>query len=357
MTSLVGLTLFSLTCLSGCVNTPETLDMDIPSYPTPDSNPPTMTFPGDDVGVMEELDMGPEADQNPLEDMTSEEDMGPNPDMNVDPMCQLPEEGQCSGDLLEKCVNDVLVTTDCAQQEQRCVSDLDGARCEDEPIEVDLCEGNYCDNRGYCDEGLCICDPGYTGAECETCDSGWQRNEFGNCEPLLSIFGTQGNDELVGSAAGEIIRGREGDDTIRGAGGDDYINGNAGNDFVNGNQGRDDVKGGSGDDELHGGADDDTVHGGAGHDYLDGDLGNDRLIGGDGDDQLFGGEGDDHYTLDGLGDDWIEDEEGTNTARCAEGIKIDQEAVENGNVVLHFNTGGTVSYPPGAISQIGGCTR
>ena len=82
---------------------------------------------------------------------------------------------------------------------------------------------------------------------------------------------------IVGSAAGEVIRGtsgsdvicaRGGNDTVFGGGGHDLVLGGYGNDRAYAGPGRDYVAGGAGPDVLRGGADDDELFGGAGADTL-----------------------------------------------------------------------------------------
>ena len=60
--------------------------------------------------------------------------------------------------------------------------------------------------------------------------------------------GGDGDDILVGTDAGEVIKGRVGDDIIQGGGGEDELWGNDGNDVLDGRTGRDWLKGGNGAD-------------------------------------------------------------------------------------------------------------
>ncbi len=65
------------------------------------------------------------------------------------------------------------------------------------------------------------------------------------------VCGTDGNDTLVGTAAGEVICGLGGDDYIDGgAGGFDSLWGGAGNDTLVESPGFDSLYGGAGDDTL-----------------------------------------------------------------------------------------------------------
>jgi hypothetical protein len=98
------------------------------------------------------------------------------------------------------------------------------------------------------------------------------------CGPISSyarvVYGTAGNDQLVGGNQRQIIMGLGGNDTLRG--------GNAGDCLV----------GGDGDDKLYGGNAKDVLLGGDGDDLLDGGNGKDTLDGGAGTvDTCFGGNG------------------------------------------------------------------
>ncbi|PSH64259.1 hypothetical protein CU102_22300 [Phyllobacterium brassicacearum] len=142
------------------------------------------------------------------------------------------------------------------------------------------------------------------------------------------IDGTEGDDDLVGTAD---------EDTINGLGGDDFLDGGAGSDSLYGGDGDDWLTGGRNNDEdrdlLDGGDGDDTLiagygmlQGGAGNDTLisgqtaltggylpsnsqgsdlSGDDGNDLLIGTAVNDVLVGGTGDD-ILLGGIGYDKLE---------------------------------------------------
>jgi uncharacterized repeat protein (TIGR01451 family) len=104
----------------------------------------------------------------------------------------------------------------------------------------------------------------------------------------IPIFGTSGNDNLVGTFDPDIIYGLTGNDTIGGIGKSDTIYGNQDDDFINGNQSNDLIIGGKGNDLLLGGK---------GNDRIYGDLGNDTLIGGLGQDILVGGPDADTFVL------------------------------------------------------------
>lgn len=112
-------------------------------------------------------------------------------------------------------------------------------------------------------------------------------------DPYSSRTGTDGDDDLLGSSAGEFIQGLGGNDIIRGLGRNDHLHGNSGRDQLFGGTGDDRLLGGTGADQLFGGADDDTLSGGRGDDLLWGGDGVDLLHGGRGADSLSGGKADD----------------------------------------------------------------
>lgn len=81
--------------------------------------------------------------------------------------------------------------------------------------------------------------------------------------------------------------------TIFGSTGDDLIVGSGAKDRIYGGTGSDSIFGGFARDIVYGEEGDDTLDGGAGHDYLSGGDGGDRLVGGLGQDRLFGDAGND----------------------------------------------------------------
>lgn len=118
----------------------------------------------------------------------------------------------------------------------------------------------------------------------------------------IRLHGGRDDDELIGTAGDDVIRGRNGDDALYGFDGADrliggrgfdVIEGGAGNDRLNGGRGEDRMFGGDGNDRLNGGRDNDEMHGGAGRDIVNGGNGNDLLFGNFGNDRLKGGRGDD----------------------------------------------------------------
>ncbi|MCX7568018.1 calcium-binding protein [Sulfitobacter sp. F26169L] len=147
-----------------------------------------------------------------------------------------------------------------------------------------------------------------------------------------TLSGTAGDDRLVSTDDGEILRGLDGNDTLIGNGGDDVlyggetdqdrrdvifggdgddtIDGGHGNDQLRGDAGDDVISGGFGGDTVIGGDGNDTVTGGALGDMLFGSDGNDFINGGFGYDQINGGAGADEFFHLGIfdhGSDWIQD--------------------------------------------------
>ncbi len=103
----------------------------------------------------------------------------------------------------------------------------------------------------------------------------------------LQLFGTDGDDILIGGAGDDFISGGAGNDTIFGGAGndtilggdgDDFVDGGSGNDNITATPGKDTVIGGSGNDVINTGEEDDTVTGGAGNDTIDGGDGTDTAI-------------------------------------------------------------------------------
>ena len=223
----------------------------------------------------------------------------------------------------------------------------------------DLCADDPCNGHGWCWNGNCTCDPGYTGQACSTCDGIWQPVPATSpvvCEPTNVIVGTTAGEYIEGTDGHDKIQGMDGDDTILGMDGQDLINGNMGADDLNGNMGRDEVRGGAGDDIVRGGAESDLVYGGGGNDEVYGGGGDDRLFGGEGDDVIYGGDGSDHYMIDGLGNDTFDDSEGSaDAARCMPGVKIVTDKMDGNDRVLTLSTGGTVRIVNNAVESVVGC--
>ncbi|MEM0991002.1 MAG: calcium-binding protein [Pseudomonadota bacterium] len=120
-------------------------------------------------------------------------------------------------------------------------------------------------------------------------------------------FGTNQQDQYVGTDYGNLAHGMNGNDRLWMGGGNDKAYGGEGNDMLNG---------GAGDDLLVAGAGNDYAYGGTGVDVIHGGLGNDTMVGGDGDDFLNGGEGNDMLFGD-AGNDEIVGGQGMDTVNYA----------------------------------------
>ena len=141
-----------------------------------------------------------------------------------------------------------------------------------------------------------------------------------------NLDGGDGNDTLVGSAAGDILTGGPGNDVMTGNAGNDLLDGGNDNDTLTGNLGNDLFIGGTGTDRIRevanvnvtitattmtglgtdqiGGMEEVQLTGGTANNrfdataaaadlLFDGGAGNDSLLGGNGDDTLIGGAGND----------------------------------------------------------------
>lgn len=134
------------------------------------------------------------------------------------------------------------------------------------------------------------------------------------------LFGTAGNDRLMGTDRPEHIMAGAGHDTVSGGGGNDTLRGDTGNDVLRGGDGDDQLFGGPGNDTLFGDAGNDLIYGEDGNDLIYGGAGNDTLHGGPGDDLIYGEGGDDSLTggdgndtlVGGDGNDWLEAMTGNN---------------------------------------------
>jgi uncharacterized delta-60 repeat protein len=96
---------------------------------------------------------------------------------------------------------------------------------------------------------------------------------------------------IVGTAAGDRLRGTRRSDVIATLGGSDVVKGGRGQDLICSGAGNDRVLGDSGNDRRLGQRGKDRLLGGGGKDRLDGGAGKDRLAGGPGRDRCLGGPG------------------------------------------------------------------
>ncbi|MDY6940670.1 MAG: S8 family serine peptidase [Cyanobacteriota bacterium] len=120
-----------------------------------------------------------------------------------------------------------------------------------------------------------------------------------------TLLGGGGSDFLQGGTGNDNLKGEEGQDTLRGYFGNDRLNGGTENDSLYGDADDDTLLGGSGNDFLQGGAGNDDLEGEEGQDILRGAVGNDRLDGGTENDRLFG-DADDDTLLGGDGNDFLQ---------------------------------------------------
>jgi len=160
-----------------------------------------------------------------------------------------------------------------------------------------------------------------------------------------NLYGTNGNDRVVGHWWDETIYGGNGNDELKGGDGNDTLLGGAGDDILKGGSGNDTAKGESGEDLIYGGAGNDNLDGGANNDAIYGNNGNDTIIGGSGDDYLEGNNGDDNLSDDsgnniiiaGLGADNITTNNGNN--KIEGGEDADTINANSGNNLIYGNGG------------------
>ena len=110
-----------------------------------------------------------------------------------------------------------------------------------------------------------------------------------------TITGTNGSDELTGTAGDDVICALNGRDRVDGLGGNDVLVGGNGRDTLLGGDGNDLILGGNGKDQLTGGAGSDFLEGNNAPDSLntqDAVGGNDAAVGGRGPDSCVVDAGD-----------------------------------------------------------------
>jgi Ca2+-binding RTX toxin-like protein len=85
------------------------------------------------------------------------------------------------------------------------------------------------------------------------------RQFTGQTTAVFPVFGSNGNDTIVGTPQVDIINGLGGNDVISGLASDDFLDGGTGDDTLSGGDGDDILTGGPGADALDGGNGDDTA--------------------------------------------------------------------------------------------------
>jgi len=138
----------------------------------------------------------------------------------------------------------------------------------------------------------------------DDCDSMW--------DVILGFLEKYPPDNVVvGTEQGDALFGTPGNDLILGVAGDNRISGFAGNDLLIGGPGDDIIQGGSGNNLIIGGAGDDLLVGGPGCDVIYGEAGNNRIETGEGTNWVYGGTGNDTI-LGGTGCNYIDPGPGDN---------------------------------------------
>ena len=109
----------------------------------------------------------------------------------------------------------------------------------------------------------------------------------------VSLFGSSGDDDWVGTGFVDLMQGNDGNDNMSAGAGNDTLFGGAGADILVGQGGIDQSHGGDGNDYLYMGDGNDTAYGNVGVDVLLLEAGDDLGYGGDDTDYIFGGLGND----------------------------------------------------------------
>lgn len=111
------------------------------------------------------------------------------------------------------------------------------------------------------------------------------------------VYGSEENEQIIGSPITDVVYAGGGSDIVEGGMGNDYLRGGTGHDRITGDEGNDILNGNEDDDFVSGGSGDDLVRGGEGDDEISGDDGNDILINDGGSDRMTGGSGTDIFIL------------------------------------------------------------
>ncbi|MCV6586609.1 MAG: hypothetical protein OIF47_13830 [Marinibacterium sp.] len=157
---------------------------------------------------------------------------------------------------------------------------------------------------------------------------------------------------LAGAAAGDTLTGIEGvigstaGDLLRGSGDANVLDGSDGDDWIVGRAGDDTLLGGAGQDSLYGNADSDVLIGGDSADTLDGGVGDDTLTGGTGADHFVFSDGGGHDVITDFGaggaDDII-DLRGLETVSDYDDLTGNHLVMSDGSVVIDSGSGHTLT--------------
>ena len=149
-------------------------------------------------------------------------------------------------------------------------------------------------------------------------------------EGVVAIASEGGNDDIYGTIGNDILIGKDGTNQILGLNGDDHIEGRGGDDILIAADGDDEILAGDGDDYIEAGNGDDLIYGedgndrilaGDGDDYIEAGIGNDKIAANAGNDIIYAGNGD-NVIIAGSGNDYIEGGDGSDTALGEDGRDI-----------------------------------
>ncbi len=127
-----------------------------------------------------------------------------------------------------------------------------------------------------------------------------------------------GSSSVDGGKGADTITAVHGNNALFGGLGNDIITGGDGNDFIFGDNGHDTIHAGDGDDVIYGGYGEDNIKGGDGDDVINAGYGNDTVYGGEGSDTIFGLDGNDRLYGEG-GADTIATGHGSDTVDGGDG--------------------------------------
>ncbi len=134
-----------------------------------------------------------------------------------------------------------------------------------------------------------------------------------------TLLGGEGDDQLRGGSAANLILGRGGKDVLIGGIADDIIESGYGDAKLYGGPGRDRLTALGGNNYIDGDDDDDIIQGGSGNDVVSGGKGDDEIDGGGGTDRIFGEQGNDIIVGQGTAGVYIEGGPGDNQITGSDG--------------------------------------